>query len=77
MAALTPAEQADGGKGGESIANKGVVTGEDQRPKSPAERLALTGEPLEKAVKCLAEAVYFESRGEPVRGQITPSRKSS
>jgi spore germination cell wall hydrolase CwlJ-like protein len=70
MAALTPAEQADGGKGGESIANKGVVTGEDQRPKSPAERLALTGEPLEKAVKCLAEAVYFESRGEPVRGQI-------
>jgi spore germination cell wall hydrolase CwlJ-like protein len=70
MTALTPAEQADGGKGGESIANKGVVTGEDQRPKSPAERLALTGEPLEKAVKCLAEAVYFESRGEPVRGQI-------
>jgi hypothetical protein len=70
MAALTPAEQADGGKGGESIANKGVVTGDDQRPKSPAERLALTGGSLEKAVKCLAEAVYFESRGEPVRGQI-------
>ena len=70
MAALTPAEQADDGKGGESIANKGVVTGEDQRPKSPAERLALTGESLDKAVKCLAEAVYFESRGEPVRGQI-------
>ena len=70
MAALTPAEQADGGKGGESIANKGVVTGEDQRPKSPAERLALSGPSFDKAVKCLAEAVYFESRGEPVRGQI-------
>jgi spore germination cell wall hydrolase CwlJ-like protein len=70
MAALTPAEKADSGKGGESIANKGVVTGEDQRPKSPAERLALTGPAFEKAARCLAEAVYFESRGEAVRGQI-------
>jgi len=70
MAALTPQEQADDGKGGESIANKGVVTGEDQRPKSPAERLALTGPSFDKAAHCLAEAVYFESRGEPVRGQI-------
>jgi spore germination cell wall hydrolase CwlJ-like protein len=70
MAALTPQEQADDGKGGESIANKGVVTGEDQRPKSPAERLALTGDTFEKAARCLAEAVYFEARGEPVRGQI-------
>ena len=70
MAALTPAEQADGGKGGESIANKGVVTGEGQRPKSPAERLALSGGTLEKAEKCLTSAVYFEARGEAVRGQI-------
>ena len=70
MAALAPADKAGDGAGGESIANKGVVTGEDQRPKSPAERLALTGESFDKAVKCLAEAVYFESRGEPVRGQI-------
>jgi len=70
LAALTPADEADNGEGGESIANKGVVTGEDQRPKSPAERLALTGPEFEKAAKCLAEAVYFESRGEPVRGQI-------
>ena len=62
--------QADDGKGGESIANKGEVTGEDQRPKSPAERLALTGAALDKAEKCLADAVYFEARGEPVRGQI-------
>ncbi len=70
LAALTPSDNADNDEGGESVANKGVVTGEDQRPKSPAERLALSGPAFEKAAKCLAEAVYFESRGEPVRGQI-------
>ena len=70
LAALTPAEETNSNKGGESIANKGVVTGEDQRPKSPAERLALSGPTFEKALKCLAEAVYFEARGEAVRGQI-------
>jgi spore germination cell wall hydrolase CwlJ-like protein len=52
------------------IASKGEVTGVDQRPKSPAERLALTGPALAKAEKCLANAVYFEARGESVRGQI-------
>ena len=57
-------------KVGESVANKGEVTGDDQRPKSPAERLALTGGALAKAEKCLANAVYFEARGESVRGQI-------
>jgi spore germination cell wall hydrolase CwlJ-like protein len=55
---------------GESIANKGEVTGVDARPKSPAERLAITGKTLAKAEKCLANAVYFEARGESVRGQI-------
>ncbi len=55
---------------GESIAVKGVVTGEEARPKSPAERLKLTGKAREKAEKCLANAVYFEARGEPIRGQI-------
>jgi spore germination cell wall hydrolase CwlJ-like protein len=55
---------------GESVANKGEVTGIDQRPHSPAERLALTGSARAKAEKCLANAVYFESRGEAVRGQI-------
>jgi hypothetical protein len=55
---------------GETIANKGEVTGLDQRPKSPAERLALTGTDLAKAEKCLANAIYFEARGESVRGQI-------
>jgi spore germination cell wall hydrolase CwlJ-like protein len=57
-------------KGGETIAAKGVVTGEDARPKSPAERLKLSGKTRAKSEKCLANAVYFESRGEPVRGQI-------
>jgi spore germination cell wall hydrolase CwlJ-like protein len=56
--------------GGETIAGKGEVTGEGKAPKSPAERLGLTDEERAKAEKCLAEAVYFESRGESVRGQI-------
>ncbi len=37
---------------------------------SPAQRLRLEGAPLARAQKCLAEAIYFESRGEPKRGQI-------
>ncbi len=53
-----------------SVASKGLVTGEENRPKSPAEQLKLAGAPRAKAEKCLAEAVYFESRGEIVRGQI-------
>lgn len=69
MAALTPSNDVET-KGGESIANKGEVTGVDQRPKSPAERLALTRKTFDKAERCLTSAVYFESRGEAVRGQI-------
>ena len=39
---------------------------------SPAERLGLNADPEERAKheKCLADAIYFEARGEPVRGQI-------
>jgi len=55
---------------GVTVAGKGEVTGEDKRPKSPAERLGLAGPKRAKAEKCLANAVYFESRSEPVRGQI-------
>ena len=36
---------------------------------SPADRLALAGPQRVKAERCLAEAVYFESRNQPVRGQ--------
>jgi spore germination cell wall hydrolase CwlJ-like protein len=57
-------------KGGETIASKGEVTGEGRRPMSPAERLHLQGAVRVKAEKCLANAVYFEARGEAVRGQI-------
>jgi spore germination cell wall hydrolase CwlJ-like protein len=56
--------------GGETIARKGQVTGEGQHPMSPAERLKLDDNGRAKAVKCLTEAIYFEARGEPVRGQI-------
>ena len=70
QSALAPPEQGSESKAGETIASKGEVTGVDQRPKSPAERLALTGTARAKAEKCLANAVYFEARGEQVRGQI-------
>lgn len=54
-----------------TVAGKGIVTGEEGQPKSPAERLGLIGMAARsKAEKCLAEAVYFESRGEPYRGQV-------
>jgi spore germination cell wall hydrolase CwlJ-like protein len=56
---------------GESIAPKGEVNAEYQLSKTPAERLGLTDEKSRaKAEKCLAEVVYFEARGEAVRGQI-------
>jgi spore germination cell wall hydrolase CwlJ-like protein len=69
QSALTPRTE-DDIKSGESVASKGEVTGEDRRPKSPAERLGLSGAARAKSEKCLANAVYFEARGEPVRGQI-------
>jgi hypothetical protein len=59
-----------GGEEGVSVAGKGEVTGDGRRPKSPAERLGLSGKARAKAEQCLANAVYFEARGEPVRGQI-------
>lgn len=56
--------------GGSSVAAKGEVTGDEEIPLSPAQRLGLEGKRLARAEKCLAEAVYFESRGEPERGQV-------
>jgi Cell Wall Hydrolase len=60
----------DGSGGGQSIAAKGQVTGESQRPMTPAERLGLGESSRAKSEKCLAEAIYFEARGEAVRGQM-------
>lgn len=70
QSALTPPPPGSDDKAGESVVSKGEVTGVDQRPKSPAERLALAGPARAKAEKCLANAIYFESRDEPVRAQI-------
>jgi len=73
MASLpSPSEEvAKATESGESIAPKGEVNNDNQRDKTPAERLGLTDEQSRaKSEKCLAEAVYFEARGEAVRGQI-------
>ena len=49
-------------------AAKAVV--EPPRAPTPAELLGLTGKERAKAERCLANAIYFEARGEPPRGQV-------
>jgi hypothetical protein len=56
----------EAGPGGESIAGKDDAG----RLITPANRLGLEGKERAKAEKCLADAVYFEARGEPLRGQM-------
>jgi spore germination cell wall hydrolase CwlJ-like protein len=56
--------------GGQTIARKGEVTGADKQPMTPAQRLDLDEKSRAKSEKCLAEAIYFEARGEAVRGQM-------
>jgi hypothetical protein len=47
-----------------------IVAGKDNsRLLSPAQQLGLQGKPRVLAEKCLADAVYFEARGEVVKGQ--------
>src|SRR5580692_1162053 len=47
-----------------------TVTGKDEsRVLSPAQRLGLAGPPRAEARKCLADAIYFEARGEVMKGQ--------
>jgi spore germination cell wall hydrolase CwlJ-like protein len=71
MLASLPVTAAESVKAGESIAVKGEVNSDNQHSKTPAERLGLLDEKARsKSEKCLAEAVYFEARGEAVRGQI-------
>jgi spore germination cell wall hydrolase CwlJ-like protein len=72
-ASLPPAaeEPAAAVESGESIAPKGEVNADNQRAKTPAERLGLVDDKSRaKSEKCLTEAIYFEARGEAVRGQI-------
>lgn len=39
-------------------------------PPSPTERLHLEGKSLARAERCLANAIYFESRDQPYKGQV-------
>jgi hypothetical protein len=57
---------ADAAAGGETVAGKDDAS----RFKSPAVRLGLAGKSRAQAEKCVADAVYFEARGEPLRGQM-------
>jgi hypothetical protein len=50
---------------GESVAGKD----DESRLESPAQRLGLEGNARAKAEICLADAVYFEARGEVIKGQ--------
>ncbi|HTK14215.1 MAG TPA: cell wall hydrolase [Xanthobacteraceae bacterium] len=71
IAALDPSAAPDAAAGpAESVAPKGHSVETPKRPKSPAERLHLEGKKRARAEKCLANAVYFESRGESERGQM-------
>ena len=64
-------EPANSAKAGETVVGKGEVNAVDSKVKTPAERLGLLDEKVRaKQEKCLADAVYFEARGEAVRGQI-------
>jgi spore germination cell wall hydrolase CwlJ-like protein len=67
LAALTPVVP-DSTAEGETVAPKGEIGGAN-RQYSPAQRLGLAGKPRAKAEKCLADAIYFEARGEALRGQ--------
>jgi hypothetical protein len=68
---LPPVSDGTPKAGGESIAPKGEVNADDQHARTPAERLGLFDDKTRaKSEKCLAEAIYFEARGEAVRGQI-------
>ena len=69
-ATLPPADALTAPPINETIAPKGEVTGAGRRPKSPAELLDLAGTARARHEKCLADAIYFEARGEPVRGQM-------
>jgi spore germination cell wall hydrolase CwlJ-like protein len=53
-----------------TLAAKGEAEGDPKGLVSPAALLKLTGKTRARAERCLANAVYFEARGESVRGQI-------
>ncbi|MBX6425129.1 MAG: cell wall hydrolase [Variibacter sp.] len=53
-----------------TVAAKGEAPEEAEGLLTPAMRLRLAGKARAKAERCLANAIYFEARGESVRGQI-------
>jgi hypothetical protein len=77
VAAAQTAAKAEAAAAPETITNSvdapRIVTVELPRPKpplTPAQRLGLHGNDYDKAERCLAKAVYFEARNQPVRGQM-------
>jgi hypothetical protein len=71
IVASLPVNPVNPTESGESIASKGEVNADNTRIKTPAERLGLLDEKSRaKHEKCLTEVIYFESRGEAVRGQM-------
>jgi hypothetical protein len=57
-------------EGNDDYGGDEIMTGKDEsRVLSPAQRLGLVGKPRVEAQKCLADAVYFEARGEVMKGQ--------
>jgi hypothetical protein len=61
---LATLETPDDAGAGEIVAGK-----DNSRLLSPAQQLGLEGKPRVRAEKCLADAVYFEARGEVMKGQ--------
>ncbi len=57
-------------EGNDDYGGEETMTGKDEsRVLSPAQRLGLVGKPRAEAQKCLADAIYFEARGEVMKGQ--------
>jgi Cell Wall Hydrolase len=57
-------------EGNDDYGGEETMTGKDEsRVLSPAQRLGLLGKPRAEAQKCLADAIYFEARGEVMKGQ--------
>src|SRR5262249_4646380 len=63
QSALSPESPETDSKAGESVVSKGEVTGVDQRPRSPAERLPPPRGAPPQAGKRLAKAAPFEKLG--------------
>lgn len=75
LASLSPAMMAPGLPEGPGIALPAMIKvlpppAPGVPPPSPAQRLKLEGKERAKAERCLANAVYFEARSEPLKGQI-------